>query len=428
MLRLFLPLYLLVFLFVLFFLPAFESALNSFAADEVIEDKLGDFEGAFYLIEQVLLDTDPATWADELERMSSRNIPVHLVERDQLLLSVRQQQQLAAGEIVVTDIHNSIMHKALSGHTQLIQVGPVATTASLNLVYLLLMLGGSLILLLLVGLWVWQVQLRITHLGRVTERFGKGDFSVRASMSLFRVVGRLNGDFNRMAKQVQDLIESHKHLTNAVSHELRTPIARIRFELEYTQARNDPAQLHQSLDSIADDTQELEKLVSELLHYARFERSNLELPRESLPLGPWLQEWQQQWRIARQDLTLTLRLPADPDGRQRCAVFNAEALARALNNLLQNASRYARQQIVIELQWSTTGQVSICVDDDGPGIPPEQRQALFDPFVRGDRSRSRDTGGVGLGLAIVARIMRHHQGGVCAEDSVLGGARLRLWW
>jgi two-component system, OmpR family, sensor histidine kinase RstB len=389
MLRLFLPLYLLVFLFVLFFLPAFESALNSFAADEVIEDKLGDFEGAFYLIEHVLLDTDPATWADELSHMSSRNIPVHLVERDQLLLSARQQQQLAAGEIVVTDIHNSIM---------------------------------------LVGLWVWQVQLRITHLGRVTERFGKGDFSVRASVSPLQVVGRLNGDFNRMAKQVQDLIESHKHLTQAVSHELRTPIARIRFELEYTQSRNDPEQLHQSLDSIAEDTRELEKLVSELLHYARFERSNLELPRECLPLGPWLQEWQQQWRIARQDLTLTLRLPADPDSRQRCAVFNAEALTRALNNLLLNASRYAHQQIVIELQWSTTGQVSICVDDDGPGIPPEQRQALFDPFVRGDRSRSRDTGGVGLGLAIVDRIMHHHQGGVCAEKSVLGGARLRLWW
>jgi signal transduction histidine kinase len=291
-----------------------------------------------------------------------------------------------------------------------------------------LMLAGSLILLLLVGLWVWQVQLRITHLGRVTERFGKGDFSVRASVSPLQVVGRLNGDFNRMAKQVQDLIESHKHLTQAVSHELRTPIARIRFELEYTQSRNDPEQLHQSLDSIAEDTRELEKLVSELLHYARFERSNLELPRECLPLGPWLQEWQQQWRIARQDLTLTLRLPADPDSRQRCAVFNAEALTRALNNLLLNASRYAHQQIVIELQWSTTGQVSICVDDDGPGIPPEQRQALFDPFVRGDRSRSRDTGGVGLGLAIVDRIMHHHQGGVCAEKSVLGGARLRLWW
>jgi two-component system, OmpR family, sensor histidine kinase RstB len=428
MLRLFLPLYLLVFLFVLFFLPAFESALNQFAADEVIEDKLGDFEGAFYLIEHVLLDTDPATWADELERMSSRNIPVHLVERDQLLLSARQQQQLAAGEIVVTDIHNSIMHKALSGHTQLIQVGPVATTASLNLVYLLLMLGGSLILLLLVGLWVWQVQLRITHLGRVTERFGKGDFSVRASMSLFRVVGRLNGDFNRMAKQVQDLIESHKHLTNAVSHELRTPIARIRFELEYTQTQQDPAELHRSLDSIAEDTQELEKLVSELLHYARFERSHLELPRESLPLGPWLQEWQQQYRIIRQDLTLTLQLPADRNGSQRNAVFNAEALTRALNNLVQNACRYARQKILIRLQWSDDGQVSICVDDDGPGIPPEQRQSLFDPFVRADRSRSRDTGGVGLGLAIVARIMLHHEGGVCVEDSELGGARLRLWW
>jgi two-component system, OmpR family, sensor kinase len=100
--------------------------------------------------------------------------------------------------------------------------------------------------------------------------------------------------------------------------------------------------------------------------------------------------------------------------------------ARALQNLLRNATRYCDKRIQVGVKVCPTG-CEICVDDDGIGIPPDQRERIFEPFYRLDRSRDRSTGGFGLGLAISRRALEAQGGTLTAQASPLGGARFRVW-
>ena len=437
MLRIFLPLYLMLFFYILLYDPLTELVLYAIAEEEAAEDAIGDFQGAFYLIEEVLTNSDESTWPDHLKNMSGPNIPIKTVTEDELVITEQGRRVLDGNEIWVMDVAEGILVKRLTGTDWIIHVGPVATVESLSQVFIMVMLGGTLLLMLMVVLWALTVQRRIGHLSRVTRHFGQGDLSVRASVAGNLKVGRLNDDFNRMAVHIQNLIESHKHLTNAVSHELRTPISRIRFELDFAQTLNDPSDLHASFDSIAEDTQELEKMVEELLSYARFERLTLELALDEQSLSSWLKQWheqfmQQQERLIQErsqgkGLTIELQLP-DQD---RAASFNVDAMSRALDNLVLNAVRYADSRIQVRLLWLQDGnQLRPCirVEDDGPGIPESHWKTLFDPFVRADKSRNRGTGGFGLGLAIVAQIARRHSGEATISKSVMGGACFALCW
>ena len=107
--------------------------------------------------------------------------------------------------------------------------------------------------------------------------------------------------------------------------------------------------------------------------------------------------------------------------------MDPKLMARALNNLVQNACRYAEQQVHIELSHHN-GTFQLRVDDDGPGIPSENHDKIFEPFVRVDSSRDRDSGGYGLGLAIVQQIVEAHQGRVEVMVSKLGGAGFLISW
>ena len=437
MLRIFLPLYLILFFYVLLYDPLTELVLYAVAEEEVMEDAIGDFQGAFYLIEEVLKNSDETAWPEHLENMSAPNIPIRVVTEDELALSESGKETLDRNEILVVDVAEGVLVKRLEGTRWIIHVGPVETVESLTQVFVMVMLGGTLLLMLLVLLWAFTVQRRIAHLSRVTRHFGQGDLSVRASVAGRLKVGRLNDDFNRMAVHIQNLIESHKHLTNAVSHELRTPISRIRFELDFAQTLEDPADLHASFDSIAEDTQELEKMVEELLSYAKFERATLELALEEQPLASWLSQWhhsflQQQERLLQEHskdkhLNIELLLPE----QDRAVPLNSDAMSRALDNLVLNAARYAHAHVRIQLLWISEGGQSrpcIRVEDDGPGVPENYWKTLFDPFVRADKSRNRGTGGFGLGLAIVAQIARRHNGEATIGKSTLGGACFSVCW
>jgi two-component system sensor histidine kinase RstB len=107
--------------------------------------------------------------------------------------------------------------------------------------------------------------------------------------------------------------------------------------------------------------------------------------------------------------------------------FDARLLPYAVRNGLRNAARHAHGRIALSA-WREDADVLVAVDDDGEGIPPPQREAVFQPFRRLDRSRDRASGGFGLGLAIVARVMQQHGGQASVGDSPLGGARLLLRW
>ncbi len=268
-------------------------------------------------------------------------------------------------------------------------------------------------------IWVYLLQRKLKMLEHSALQIAEGEFSARAPTKGRYCIGSLNKSFNRMAERIEQLMASHKRLTNAVAHELRTPIFRLRCQLALLE-HGQPKVEHQGfVDGMEEDLAELDSMVDELLSYARLERAGLPMQCEIRELNGWLSA--QELRLAANcHHPLVLKLA----GEEHCE-FDSHLLLRALTNLVRNADRYANQRVEIRLvvaaQW-----LQICVDDDGPGIPEADRQRVLEPFERLDTARDRQSGGHGLGLSIVKEIVQQHGGQVEIGDSPLGGARIVL--
>ncbi len=262
---------------------------------------------------------------------------------------------------------------------------------------------------------------RLKRLEVAAVRIGQGDLAARADVTSMDAVGSLARRFNEMAERNQQLLEAQRATLQAVSHELRTPTARIRFGLEMLSEAKEPTKIEERLRSIDEDLNELDHLVTELLELNRSEVPSGTV-RESFAVLPVLTALAQRAGEFTPSLTITVDAPPDLSVAAEPHLFR-----RAIRNLLANAVRYARSRVVLTARQGDD-QVEITVDDDGPGVPVDQRVRVMEPFARLDDSRSRDTGGVGLGLAIVARVVASHGGRVEVGEGPSGGARFRTYW
>lgn len=286
--------------------------------------------------------------------------------------------------------------------------------------------GILIIIALILGAWLFYLHRKLTRLEVASGRIASGDFSARVADSGVSRVGGLNRAFNDMAERIEQLMASHKRLTNAVAHELRTPMFRIRCQLELLEQGADKAEFEQFVQGMEADLEELDVIVDELLTFARMERADIEVNPQPTDLPQWIE---QQLPTLKRTASLPLTFAGSDLDSLSSQAFTApvdvKLMQRALTNLVSNADKYGQQAIQISLQQADD-RVSLCVDDDGPGIPPSERERVLEPFERIDSARARKTGGYGLGLAIVREIVAHHQGQVIIETSPLGGARLRI--
>jgi two-component system OmpR family sensor kinase len=219
-----------------------------------------------------------------------------------------------------------------------------------------------------------------------------------------------------MADRIAELLQSQKTLLHSVSHELRTPIARLEFGLELLGDRTDDPALQKRIRAMDGDVAELNGLVNELLGMARLD-SVQSLQPEAFPLAPMLRDCAES--LPPSQCTLQCSLAEDLGSLQA----DRRLLARATGNLLRNAQKYAAGRVALSALRRHDGGIEILVEDDGPGIPEEERERIFQPFYRLDRSRDRATGGFGLGLSIAHKAVALHGGALSVEDSRLGGAR-----
>lgn len=260
---------------------------------------------------------------------------------------------------------------------------------------------------------------RFHMLEEATMAFSDGDFNVRASEKPGHRVGRLNERFNQMADKIAELIVSHKQLTNAIAHELRTPIFRVQCQLEMLEDTSLSTTQQGYVAGIMDDMEELEQLIDELLYYARMERSGITLAMKEQDVAEVLALTVNQ---CQKDTNKTLRLECPTD----CTfTVDAHHLGRAVSNLVRNAFRYAEDTIIVR-SYCRQGRLYIDVDDDGCGIPKDERQKILQPFYRIGTARDRQSGGHGLGLAIVSQVVSMHRGELRVGDSDTGGARFTI--
>ena len=273
----------------------------------------------------------------------------------------------------------------------------------------------------IIFIWLWPMSRDLESLKKATRAFGQGNFDSTAPEAKSTMIAPMIASFNMMATRIKRLIEAHKELTNAVSHELRIPLARTKFALQMLDSIKDDEKRAKYQQQISNDVCELEELINEMLIYAAFDNDKPELNFARTDLSELV-----KLQIASHDQFVnTIEFVNNlPDNFVRC---DRHFMDRAINNFISNAIKYGDDKVRVTL--SLVGeQCQICVEDNGDGVSDEFKQVIFDAFSRGDQSRNRETGGFGLGLAIVARIMEWHQGQASISDSELGGASFKLTW
>jgi two-component system osmolarity sensor histidine kinase EnvZ len=250
-------------------------------------------------------------------------------------------------------------------------------------------------------------QLRpITRLAQAAEAFGKGR-NMPYSPSGATEVRAAGHAFLDMRARIERHIEQRTMMLSGVSHDLRTPITRLRLGLSLLD--------DSEREPLERDVEEMQRLIDTFLDFARVDADTADYE----PTDPFglVQRIVADVRRSGQNVT-----PGEMEGEGK-VMLRPRAIRRALENLVGNAGRYAGQcRVSVHL---TDKSLRLRVEDDGPGIPPDQRESALRPFVRLDPARNQDLGsGVGLGLAIAADIARAH-GGVLrlGESDALGGLR-----
>jgi len=273
-------------------------------------------------------------------------------------------------------------------------------------------------------LWVWMHWRDLRVLEDAARGFGAGNLATRANLRKRSNVYALARQFDEMAERIQGSIQHQREMMNGISHELKTPIARLEFGIALLQSPVSEAQRSVRLDALRRDVRELDELVSELLALSRLEQGATHLVLMRVAVGEWLDSVVASVANDVADRQLTLAVHAE--GAPAHHVCDPRLLARALLNLIRNATRYASNTITIRAEAGPAGALRLTVEDDGPGIPEPDRARVFEPFLRLDASRDRHTGGFGLGLAIVRRIALVHGGDVRLDAATGGGARFSV--
>lgn len=358
---------------------------------------------------------------------------VHLKRIKEVDLDDDQSRRVEEGDTVLALGKSGDSLRVLAGIVGtpwVLELGPIERMNPYppQLLLLLAALGLTLIGLTLY-LLVSRLEQRLRSLESAAARLARGSLDARAEVSGADSVGRLAGAFNHMAVQIQRLIMIQRELVRAVSHELRTPVARLRFGLEMIESAETDTARQKYMAGMDGDIQDLDSLVDEMLTYARLEQGSPALSYKPVELGALIEQVVTEIAPLRREVLVTCEAGVlVPFDQGSWIEAEPRYLHRALQNLLSNAIRYAEGRVRVSYRVSLD-RCQVDVEDDGPGVPEDRWERLFTPFFRVDDSRTRVTGGHGLGLSIVRRIIHWHGGraSVRRSDS-LGGACFTLAW
>jgi two-component system osmolarity sensor histidine kinase EnvZ len=278
-----------------------------------------------------------------------------------------------------------------------------AAYASNSHIFLVWMLGTSLVLLGVAVAFLRNQIRPILRLATAAEDFGKGrelDFRPQGA----REVRQATYAFFEMKRRIERSIEQRTAMLNGVSHDLRTILTR--FKLSLALLDDGPEK-----DELLRDVEEMQRMLEDYLAFARGDAGEAATPTD---IGALLEELKAD--AERHGHATEIRIAGEP-----VVTVRADAFKRCLFNLVSNAQRYG-DRIEIEAMRDQRF-LTVNIDDDGPGIPPEKREEVFRPFFRLDEARNQDEGGTGLGLAIARDIARSHGGDIILGQSPMGGLR-----
>lgn len=256
-----------------------------------------------------------------------------------------------------------------------------------------------------------HISLPLRRLSQAAERLGRGEETPALPEEGPDDIRCTVAAFNRMQVRLRRFVEDRTRMLAAIGHDLRTPITSLRLRAEFVENAETREKLLATLD-------EMQAMAEAALAFARSEATAE--PTRSVDMPSLLESLCEDlgelgWEVGFEN----------KNGERASCACRPDSLRRALRNVIENAVRYG-DRARVTLAEGGDG-VEILVDDDGPGIAPEDRERVFAPFVRLESSRNRATGGVGLGLAIARSILRGHGGDIALEDGPEGrGLRARI--
>ncbi|NQZ80533.1 MAG: two-component sensor histidine kinase [Colwellia sp.] len=263
-------------------------------------------------------------------------------------------------------------------------------------------------------LWLLPLTRRLYLLTSAAAKIGEGNLEVRVPSSKYSYIRRLENSFNRMATQIEKLVADNKILARSLSHDIRTPMSCLRFGVEAALDTNDIDKKNTYINRMEAELTRMEDMTTAFLEYAGMERKGFNLKLESVNLNEFIQTITGDFQsLANQyNLQLSCQL-LDKDMNY---TIDAHWCYQAIQNLVGNAMQYANNKVILSLS-STAKELIIAIEDDGPGIPTDKLDVIFNPFVKLDANRSREQGHFGLGLAISAKVMDWHNGKITACNS-----------
>ena len=246
----------------------------------------------------------------------------------------------------------------------------------------------------------------IINLARASEKFGRGE-----NIEEFRPSGALEirqagYEFEKMRKRITRHLNQRSEMLSGISHDLRTPLTRIKLQLSFIKDKEISKKL-------SEDVSEMEKMLNEYLQFAS--SSSVE-KTETFNLSELLESIISKYE--KREISMNIPEKIYVDGRKNLII-------RCFNNLIDNSIKYSKN-ILITLKKSSNN-ILITIDDDGPGIPESERENVFKPFYKIDKSRSDSKSSVGLGLSIASDIIRSHGGNITLETSPAKGLRAKIF-
>jgi signal transduction histidine kinase len=387
---------------------------------------------AFDRAERIITDQRVPDWQGRLKeieatfRVAHEIVPIEKALGD-FFMSSSEKERLRAGQIAFRDRPGggTVYLRRIRDTDRALRIEWVGAYEYLTLYYTIIVVLVTTAVAVILWRWTRPLWRDLENLQQATARVGAGDFGVRARLPRTSLLEPIATAFNVMAGRVQALLTSHRELEQSVAHELRTPLAQLKFDLELARGSADPADLEKRFQAMERDVADLDDLVTELLLLASLREAPPYRPRP-VParelVDDVLRRAHDEMRAHGREVAIDA-----PRNLPEAFVCDGRSLSRAIANVVRNAVRYARSRVVLTVEQSGT-RTTVSVDDDGPGVPPAERERMFEPFARMEGSRGRDSGGVGLGLAIVKSVAQWHGGDARIGDSPLGGARVSISW
>jgi signal transduction histidine kinase len=298
----------------------------------------------------------------------------------------------------------------------------VAIGEELGVPLLATSLVAAVLALAMVQLLAHGMTFPLRQMVTAARAMAQGDYSRRVIATSRDEVGELARAFNSMAGDLEQAERMRRDLVANASHDLRTPLGALRARLENLVDGVEPAE-GPVLEDLLRQAERLSELVEQLLDLSKLESGTVLLERTSVDSGELLEKVAGDWRPRAAERLVTLAVEIDGNGQGLDA--DEQRLRQVLENLVANAIRHSPDGGTVALRaGSRDGHVRFEVEDEGPGIPPDEAERVFERFYRSDQARSTDDGGSGLGLAIARWIVDLHGGSISVDPSARHGCRI----